>query len=160
MINENQDDGEKSPFDDPDHVLYEDPNDPVEQLSLEEDTEIVSVDSLKNTEAYKANIITLNPKAKHTLLNDMQNHRRVISAYPQSFVINRLFAHYCIKIIDELMRSDVCIKTVIEQRLKNEKPVQAFPYFDQDTFNDAFAIMYQLNGFDDMGNIEVHEDSK
>lgn len=115
---------------------------------------------LKNNEAYNANIITLNPNAQHTLLKDMQNYRRVISAYPPNPVENRLFAHYCIKIIDELMRSDVCIKTVIEQRLKNEKPVQAFPYFDQDTFNDAFAIIYQLNSFNDMNGIEVHEDSK
>lgn len=47
MINENPDNGEKSPFDDPESIHYEDPSDMTEDSLLNTDTDIISADDIK-----------------------------------------------------------------------------------------------------------------
>lgn len=149
---ENPDDGELSPFDDPDNIFYVDPKEKVEELSMG-DTQEFTLEDIQPHPAETAVAIALNKLCRDALIECVKSSLRIISTYQpddenledgQYPEETRLLAYYKKEIAHHLAQSQVVTRKGMLQKLK-EDPAPGFPNFDEELFQYAYRAIWEIN---------------
>ena len=137
----NPDDEDYSPFDDPENILYVDPNAEEEELSLADTQE------MELPEQIKKQLIVLNKNRQKELAAAFRQYHITISTFPKKDDDEILRAHYCIVIINKLLKSQsgLASRDEIQNMLKNETYIPTNSRYDEGVFDAAFHIIHNMN---------------